>query len=331
MSRDLLQEIADVMRAEWNIAIAGSRPIRRGYMNEKWMLQTNAGPLFVKSYHPERYRKHQETVWREIGQALRLQAAFRQAGGACPALLESGGQRLLHRTASGRMFVVMTGCPGRMIPAGKATPEQMRSLGAAAAFMHAVWNDGNLAAAAEERPAQPLWTVDLPGLMKQWEQRQEEAAGAPSATLQALQLQRSIIGRLVPGEWADECPGWTHLDLWADNLLFESDKLAAIVDFDRVRYSHPMLDLGRAVLSLTLDRGAFRREAAAALAEGYRQIRPLAKGRLLHAVRHAWLVESFWWIRPGMDRFSTAPHRFAREMLWTAGQWDELEHVLGNI
>lgn len=107
--------------------------------------------------------------------------------------------------------------------------------------------------------------------------------------------------------------------------------MAAVVDFDRVRYSYPILDLGRAVLSGALSEGVFRKDAAAAFAEGYRLVRKLPRGGLLRAIRYNWCIESFWWMRPGFETFSPAPARFAREMIWTASQWSELEDKLGDI
>lgn len=106
---------------------------------------------------------------------------------------------------------------------------------------------------------------------------------------------------------------------------------AAIVDFDRVRYAYPRMDLGRAILSCAVCQGEFQEELIAAFAEGYRRNRHLPKGSLLQAVRHIWCVESFWWLHAGMEENDPVTDRFVNEMLWTAQQWEELEYILGRV
>ena len=208
----------------------------------------------------------------------------------------------------------------------------MHALGAATASMHRVWNGGDsLAAVAAAPDAASLWSVDVQNIRKQWQSRWEACKDAPSDIREALLLQKDVLERVDSAALSACRPGWTHLDLWTENLLFEPDRLSAIVDFDRVRWSYPRLDLGRAVLSCTLRDGQFRRDAVAAFAEGYRTVQPLPANALLLAVQHSWLIESCWWIRPAAASWSTAPKRFRQEMVWTAAAWDRLEAQLGSI
>jgi homoserine kinase type II len=88
MSSFLLREICDVIRERFDLRVDEAQPINRGYLNEKWILHTNRGTWFAKSYHPERYRKHLKTIWDEIDQALKLQIVYYRSGGDCPELLE---------------------------------------------------------------------------------------------------------------------------------------------------------------------------------------------------------------------------------------------------
>ncbi|MBW5447302.1 phosphotransferase [Cohnella sp. CFH 77786] len=335
MSCDKLEEIQEEIRLRFGLRVDEARPIRRGYLNEKWILRTNRGEWFAKSFHPDRYGKFPDTVWDEIAQALRMQMAYFRSGGPCPELLGNEEQGYLHRTPSGRKYVVMTCCPGDNVRPGRVTEKQMHSLGIAAGEMHRVWNDGGLPGGLPLAiaPKEPVWKLDPDEWKQNWEQRRTEVASASAAPdiLEALEVQKEIIDRLDLESWPPDEPGWSHLDLWTENILFEPDRLTAIVDFDRVRYAYPALDLGRAVLSCALAGGEFRRDAAAAFAEGYRQIRPLPGGGLLHAVRRCWLIESFWWIRSPAASWSTAPRRFQQEMIWTAAQWDRLETSLGNL
>lgn len=147
----------------------------------------------------------------------------------------------------------------------------------------------------------------------------------------ALQLQKAIVDSLGDDDFKPLTAGWAHLDLWADNLLFEGDALAAIVDFDRARYSFPALDLGRAVLSGTLSGRGFRKDAVVAFTEGYRSVRQLPSGSILRAIKYVWCIESLWWIQPSFESSSAVPVRFAEEMIHTAERWEQLDALLGDI
>ncbi len=337
---ELLQEIRDDVKAKWDMTVVSAEPIRRGLLNEKWKLVTDKGDWFVKSYHPERYGKNGPGIWREIEQALRLQSVFRGAGGLAPDIVSVDGSHI-QTLPSGRKYIVMEFCAGDVVEAGKVNDRQMRSLGETAALMHSAWNgraaaggqnnDGT-AHAALSPPEQPLWRISKQQMQETWQDRWEKARHGSSETVRyALRLQKDVMETLDEREFANGTPGWTHLDLWVDNLLFHRDSLSAIVDFDRVRYAFPLLDLGRAVLSCTLHDGTFRRDEAAAFAEGYRKRRELPKGELLRAVRYTWCIESQWWLRPAFDTMSPNPRRFASEMIWTAEQWDRLETLLGDL
>lgn len=329
MRSSLFDDILSVIHRNLNINVYSYEFIYRGYLNDKWILHTNQGQLFVKSYHPDRYRKHLNTIWREIDQALRLQMKFYHSGGSCPKLYNNGENGYLFETSTGRKFVLMEYCPGNIVKAGEVNELQMYSLGLAASKMHNSWDlDDN---STLEKNEEPVWKLDKSEMMGTWNRRWEEARTSSPLIRNALQLQKEILDQINVDHYGNYASGWTHLDLWVDNLLFSSDELTAIVDFDRARYSYPILDIGRAMLSCALDAGRFRTDAASAFAEGYRKFRPFPKGDLLNAVKYSWMVESFWWLRTNMDSYSVAPRRFAEEMLWTASRWNSLEKELGHI
>lgn len=328
----VLEDIAAAIRIRFGARVEEAVPVRRGYLNEKWIVRTNRGPWFAKSYSMQRYRQQLETIWQEIETALGRQMNYFDVGGACPRVYGNENGGWLHETASGRKFVLMDCCAGDNVPAGQMSERQMHALGAAAAGMHRVWNDDGEDSAGAGAPASdavPLWPADVGDIRKQWQQRWEACDDTKFRDF--LLLQKDVLDRFDSSAMGASPPGWTHLDLWTENLLFTPESLAAIVDFDRVRWSYPRMDLGRALLSCTLRDGQFRRDAAAAFAEGYRTIRPLPANALLHAVQHCWLIESCWWIRPSAASWSTAPRRFRQEMLWTAAMWDRLEAQLGDI
>ncbi len=326
---DLLEQISQSLHAQFGMRIHAATPIPRGHLNEKWKLETSKGTWFVKSYNTERYRKHEPLIWDEISHALKLHGLLHERGGTCPALLAHEG-RYMHATPAGQRFVIMRYLEGEVLGAGTMNAEQMYSLGAAAARMHKVWNDMD----QTQHNLQPLWRISREEMESTWEKRWHNAATQPGTDRlrYALQLQRAIIESIDYSMFSAATPGWTHLDLWSDNLLFDDKALTAILDFDRVRYAFPLMDLGRAILSCALHEGKLREEAIHALAEGYRSGRELVQGSLLQAVKHIWCVEAFWWLNAAMmNTNEAAPRRFVQEMIWTAELWDTLEYKLGSI
>ncbi|TVY08929.1 phosphotransferase [Paenibacillus cremeus] len=327
----LVREIAGWLKKHYPAEMLSTERIRRGLMNEKWIVESDKGRLFVKSYHPKRYKMHDLEFREKIETALQLQLLFYQSGGPCPEPVTLEG-RCMHILPCGRYITVMTCCPGSMVPAGMIGEQQMYSLGRASAEMHVVWDLAAASGSGAAVPPEELhWRLSHEEMKRTWEAGWDAARDASERVRNALRLQKSIIDSLGDDDLAPSTAGWSHLDLWADNLLFEGDALAAIVDFDRARYSFPTLDLGRAVLSGTLNEQGFRTGAVLAFIEGYRSVRSLPKGALLKAIKYVWCVESFWWIRPSLESFSVVPTRFAEEMIHIAEQWEQLDDLLGDI
>ncbi len=129
---------------------------------------------------------------------------------------------------------------------------------------------------------------------------------------------------------ACEC-GWAHRDLWVDNLLFEQDRLSAILDFDRLNYDYPELDVARAILSCSLLKDDFQAGNARAFLSGYRTECEFPVGKFVRALRMLWYMESPWWITKTMDQHSVPPARFAEEMLWLAKSHLELGEMVGDL
>lgn len=327
----LVGEIADWLKKHYSARLQSAERIRRGLKNEKWVVETNKGRLFAKCYHPGRFRMFDPEFRGDIETALQLQLLFYQSGGPCPKPLTLEG-RCVHILPCGRYMTVMTCCPGSMVPAGRIGEHRMRSLGRAAADMHAVWESAAvLGLGAAVPPEEPIYRLSREKLERDWEVSWKEAFDSSERIREALKLQKGIIDSLEDEDFTSLTAGWAHLDLWADNLLFEGDALAAIVDFDRARFSFPGLDLGRTVLSGTLSQRGFCKDAVIAFTEGYRSVRPLPPGSLLRAIKYVWCIESCWWIQPSLESTSVVPARFAEEMIQTAERWELLDTLLGDI
>jgi homoserine kinase type II len=326
----LVGEIANWLKTHYSVQMLSAERVRRGLKNEKWILETNKGRLFAKSYHPGRFKMHDPEFRLKVENALQLQLLFYKSGGPCPEPLALDG-RCMHLLPCGRYMTVMTCCSGAMVPAGTIGENRMHSLGRAAADMHNVWDSAAMGLETAIPLEEPAWRLSREEMQRTWEVNWAAARDSSKHVQDALRLQKTIVDSIEEEDFTPLSTGWAHLDLWADNLLFEGDALAAIVDFDRARYSFPLMDLGRAVLSGTLSKQGFHLDAVVAFAEGYRSMRPLPPGELLKAIKYVWCIESFWWIRPSLESSSVVPVRFAEEMIQTAERWEQLDIILGRI
>jgi homoserine kinase type II len=72
--------------------------------------------------------------------------------------------------------------------------------------------------------------------------------------------------------------GIIHGDLFADNILFRSDKIAAVLDFEAAGYGKLMYDLATAINALCFIDGAYLIERFEALLGGYQSVRTLTLG-----------------------------------------------------
>ncbi|MGY4760537.1 hypothetical protein ACVNS2_13230 [Paenibacillus caseinilyticus] len=67
-------EIAEALGQRFGWTVREMRPIDQGWLNHKWKMDTDQGPLFVKCYHPDRYKLHTRPERRAaIERTLQLQ------------------------------------------------------------------------------------------------------------------------------------------------------------------------------------------------------------------------------------------------------------------
>ena len=91
--------------------------------------------------------------------------------------------------------------------------------------------------------------------------------------------------------------GLIHGDLFYDNVLFEEERLKAIIDFEEACRYYKGFDLGMAILGLCAAGGTVALDKVRALATGYQQVRMLEeieKEALQLLVEYAAIATSYW-------------------------------------
>jgi len=140
-----------------------------------------------------------------------------------------------------------------------------------------------------------------------------------------IQRQMEILISLNMDIFNDCAKGWAHWDMHVDNLLFYNDRVADIVDFDRVQFVYPDFDISRALLSCALNNAQMRLDAVEAYVEGYRVHMGLSNEQLIRSIKLTWYKE-FKWVHAMYSNEKTMG-RFIDEMIWIGDNWNELNDI----
>jgi Ser/Thr protein kinase RdoA (MazF antagonist) len=292
--------------------IKSAQPILRGLQNLKWIVTlSNGEKVFVKQYDPQRYKGK----FSHVRKALTIQNSIQQQEVVCPRIQTWNGEPIL-TTPEGVFFSLMEVCEGNVIQSGLANAKQMASLGYELGKMHVVF---------QKLVASELhWSPSKEHIQAEWEQQYSQAkeGACSSRILFALEKQREILDHLDFTQFRSCHQGWAHWDLYFDNLLFQADTLSAILDFDRMRYVYPELDVARATLSGCVDVTGLDEGKLFAFLKGYQAWIPtFLLQDLGRALQLLWTVEAPWWMKTDIEECSVVPQRFFLEIEWLQQNW----------
>jgi homoserine kinase type II len=306
--------------SRFDLQIHKSTPINRGWLNQKWKIETNKGTYLLKQYNRERIKKYDFDT---IRNALLTQNRCLKNGIPCPELLKHEGE-LLHESSNGELFTVMRYMDGNLIKPGEVNPQQMKSLGYATGKLHKLLNDGIL-------PPKKDTIFNLPSIQGRIDHWNSVLVECDEKGLEYIRplilLQKEATNKMINEDFESMNPGWCHRDLWVDNILFSKDSVTAILDFDRLNYDFVELDIGRIIISACLHKDTLNKKAVQAFIEGYNNTNEVSLERLIKSLRLVWYMESTWWVSV-MVHEGEPPKRFAHEMIWLAQNLGDLEDIL---
>ncbi|MEK3886389.1 phosphotransferase [Bacillus sp. FSL K6-3431] len=318
----ILDDLIKSCRRIFGFTVRKAIPIKRGWLNLKWKVITDSGVYIIKQYNKERYKLY---VHEELLFAFSQQMRLFKKGFQCPELSSNEGQ-FLFQSDHDELFIVMKFCEGNVIPPGRLNIYQMYDLGRVTGKMHQLLNDGTI-----EKKSNPVFIPpSRENRLAHWHSEWNNANNASrSHLLPILETQYKVTETIEFRDFNLNNTGWAHRDLWVDNLLFKENKLTAVLDFDRMKYDYPQLDVARAILSGALIEDGIDITLATAFMKGYGEERLLPKGFLADSLKLLWYMESTWWINSNMDQHSGPPARFTKEMIWLAENQNGLDSLLG--
>ncbi|WP_158538320.1 phosphotransferase [Falsibacillus pallidus] len=320
MSEDaILDDLLQACDRYFGLEVRDASPIKRGYLNLKWKLTTDSGSYLLKQYNQKRLQLYDHEALLE---AFQLQMKLYDNGLPCPKLHSYKGLYFLS-SKNGELFLLMDYCEGKIVAPGKTNEEQMFELGTTTGFMHHLLNE------QEIRKKAQFAIPDKIDRLKHWRTLQFSAESAGNEHQVAIFKKLHSVTSSI--DWDDFVlgeRGWSHRDLWMDNLLFDDKKLCAILDFDRMKYDYPQLDAARAVISGALNDGRLDVDRVRAFMDGYNCHCPMDEKKMVQSLKLLWLMESTWWITDDMADHKGPPIRFAEEMMWLTDHFFQLEEII---
>ncbi|MEU6246889.1 phosphotransferase [Glycomyces sp. NPDC047010] len=267
--------------------------------------------------------------------------------------------------AARRSLAVMTAAGADGVPVVEVVPDRRGALVSEIgdqAYYLARWVDGDHRRGVEMTPSASFHMGEMlgrvrvalarPGLLPGEEPRTEpppsvatarerigdylELIGAKGETdefdAMAVPLLRSRIELVAAhGHLRPEGPvvgpvGWIHGDCQNWNLIWQGERIAAVLDWDRLRVNAYGEEVVRASMyQCALPDGSVDLECISAMLDGYRSVAPISGAALLDAARRRWwrLITSVWHLKyhyylgePASDRVFFSDERLLR--WWTA-------------
>ncbi|MET0286441.1 MAG: homoserine kinase [Polyangiales bacterium] len=250
----------------------GVTPVPAGTVNSNYFLDTESGRVFVRLY------EQQEVDGVEYEWALLDHLVAR--GVPVPARIR--GPRPGELRVGGRPVAVFALVKGEDLCQALVTPERLRAVGAALARASKAGEDFPI------RRAGRFTLADLVKLHDKAEAAQRPELKAPLARLRALHAELSANTPALP-------QGVVHGDLFRDNVLWQGEQLAALLDWESASDGVVIYDLAATMLAWCCG-DALDWKLARALVDGYQSERPI------HAEEWQGL---HWSLRVGCLRFAS--------------------------
>ena len=242
--------------ALYGLTYVGHSAIAVGTVNTNVKVETGEGTRFLRINEG----KSVEDVAREA--AIVEHVAARGVSTPAPFRTKEGAS---FGAWQGQLVSLFPWRGGRTLPRSEVQPVHARAAGEALARLHL---------AGESFPDHRPGRYEPDEIDRRLERIQVVAESDPAlaAAVAVLgpELEALAIGR-VPG-----LPeGLIHGDLFLDNVLYEEDRLAALLDFEQASWGRLAYDLAVTLLAFAFGRDDFRPEMVEALLSAYVALRPV--------------------------------------------------------
>lgn len=253
-------EIAALARVFGLGSVRESRQVAAGTINTNFKLVTERGPFFL--------RINEGKTEADVAWEARLVSALAADNVATPApLVARDGLPYARTSAHDKWASVFPWRSGVHIAAGEVTPAIAEAAGAALASLHI---------AGRKLPADWGRTsiYDHDHLMTRLDLVSKSRDPSLTYAIAVLREELDVAGEAAATRMA-ATRGIIHGDLFRDNVLWNGDRIAAILDFEQASSGSLPYDLGVCINDWCWTGGP-RFDLARALLRGYESVRPLS-------------------------------------------------------
>jgi homoserine kinase type II len=274
-------------------------------MNRNWRITTGSGHLAIKQII--------DVPLPTARRNLRALTALAAHGiPACPPLQSVDGDPVI--AIDDRGYCLLPWIHGTHPTGEDLTLDQARELGTTLGHIHrALQRDEPPTGlpAATTRPAARVIHPDT--ALAEANRYQTAARTAPSGpfdhqVIDLLDHRKTLIDKHSPAKPTDDDPrgpfGWTHGDLQYRNVIWRHGRIAAVIDWDRIRIRPYAEEIARTATIQFATNQRLDLPRVAAFVTGYRTIVPLDEAHLADGVHRLWWkrLSDFWHLDYHYDR-----------------------------
>jgi Ser/Thr protein kinase RdoA (MazF antagonist) len=301
--------------------VTGYSYLAHGLMNPNWRVDTQTGSFAVKRIVDVPLDKARRN--------LATPGALAAAGlPTCAPLTAAGGGNVVEASFN-RGYCVFPWVEGVHVEGWRLAPNQVRRLGELVGRMHQALARAAAVLGWPPVPPETRTRVSAPSTATAEADRflgVIDTLDAPRSfdlsAARTLEERKALLEQHAAARPAHERPsgplGWTHGDLQYRNLLWRRDRVAAVLDWDRVAVRPLAEEVVRtAQVQFATKDGRLDLERVAAFTAGYRGVVDLADEALRDAAVRLWWkrMTDFW---PLQWHYDKADH--GCDDLWTSGE-----------
>ncbi|MEV0536183.1 phosphotransferase [Kitasatospora sp. NPDC050463] len=330
--------LAEVLRRYRVGRLLTAEPVAEGLLNRGYRVTTEAGTYFLKCY-VDAATAHRGS----IAEHHRAMAALDALGLPVAPPLACAERSVTVDAFGGRLFALFPWVDGRHRHGSDLSLPQCDALGALLGRLHGALDDvcAPVPQPAGYRSADPLDSARLAR-----ELRLSARGHRPYGELDALVEQRLTERLDLLAEYAHRRPapqaapptGWTHGDFHGLNLLHEGDRIAAVLDWDKLGPQPRAEEAVRAATLVFNDRtsGALDLVRVRHYSQAYRATGAATAEHLAAAAHRVWWerLNDFWMLQ---WRYQRADHRAdplypasAGQLAWWCQEYEQVLDAFAN-
>ena len=237
----------------------GHQAIAVGTINTNVRVETTEGSRFL--------RVNEGKTLDDVAREAAIVAVLSARGVPTPAPIQAvagSGIGEPYGRWRGEIVSLFPWLPGRTLARGEVTPEHARQAGSALGTLHRVGVDF---------PDHTLGRYEPDEIDRRLD-RVAAVAASDRALADAVAVLRPELAALAAERARDVPVGVIHGDLFIDNVLFDGQRLVALLDFEQASWGRLAYDLAVTMLAFGFGSEDFRPEIVAALFDGYFARRP---------------------------------------------------------